>query len=128
MNKLFISGVVFISLLSGSASSVGASTATNSSENNSIVSAKHVSRQRDHVIYKVRRNQITNHANRSKVVVIRFNGRKEAECKLKKHETAAVFGRDSKIPTLLNHNKAFFAKHHIKVTYSFQSHINRGWQ
>ena len=127
MKKLFISGVVFISLLGANASSVGASTATNSNENNSIVSVNHVKRQRDHVIYKVRRNQITNHANRSKIVIIRFNGHKEAECKLKKHETAVVFGRDSKIPTLLNHTQAFFAKHHIKVTYSFQSHINRGW-
>ena len=127
MNKLFISGVVFISLLGGSASSVGASTATNSSENNSIVSVNHVKRQRKHVIYHVRRNQITNHANHLKVVVIRFNGHKEAECKLKKHETAVVFGRDSKIPTLLNHTQAFFAKHNIQVTYNFQNHISRGW-
>ncbi len=126
MKKLFISGAVFISLLSGSASSVGASTVTNSNDHNSIVSVNHVKRQRDHVIYYVRRNQITNHANRSKVVVIRFNGYKAAEYKMKKHETVEVFGRDSKIPTLLNHNQAFFAKHHIKVTYSFQNHISWG--
>lgn len=127
MNKLFVSGVVFISLLSGSASSVGASTVTNSSENNAIVSVNHVKRQRKHVIYHIRRNRIINRSNRSKVVTIRFNGHKEAEYKLKKHGTAAVFGRDSKVPTLLNHTKAFFTKHRIKVTYNFQKHINRGW-
>ena len=124
IRKLFIGGVVFISLLSGSASSVGATTVTNSNYNNSIISANHVRRQHHYVIHHVRRNQITNRSNRSKIVVIRFNRHKEAEYQMKKHETVKVFGRDSKIPTLLNHTQAFFTKHHIKVTYSFKNHIS----
>lgn len=127
MKKLFISGVVLVSLLGGSASSVGASIVANSNKNNSIVSVNHVKKQRDHVIYHVRRNKITNHANHSKVVIIRFNGHKESECKLKKHETVEVFGQDSKIPTLLNHTKTFFTKHGITVTYSLQDHFSRKW-
>ena len=119
MKKLFISVVVFISLLSGSASSVGASTVTHASVVNSSVK-----RQRKHVIYHVRRNKITNRYNRSRVVAIRFNGHKAAEYKMKKHEAVEVFGRDSKIPTLLNHTQAFFAKHRIKVTYNFQKRIS----
>ncbi len=124
MKKLFIGGVVFISLLSGSASSAGASTVTTSNKNNAIVRVNHVKRQRKHVIHHIRRNRITNRSNRSRVVMIRFNGHKEAEYKMKKHETVAVFGRDSKIPTLLNHTKAFFTKHHTKVTYNFQKRIS----
>ena len=124
MKKLFISVVVFISLLGGSATSVGAATVTNSNKNNSIVSVNHVKRQRKHVIHHIRRNKIINHSNRSRVVVIRFNRHKAAEYKMKKHETVAVFGRDSKTPTLLNHTQAFFARHNIQVTYSFQKHIS----
>lgn len=127
MKKLFVSVVVFISLLSGSASSVGATTVNNSNKNNTVVSVNHVKRQRKHVIHRIRRNRIANHSNHSKVVVIRFNRHKEAEYKMKKHETVAVFGRDSKTPTLLNHTQAFFVRHHTKVTYSFQNHISRGW-
>ena len=126
MKKLFISVVVFISLLGGSATSVGAATVTNSNKNNSIVSVNHVKRQRKHMIYHIRRNRIANHSNHSKVVVIRFNRHKAAEYKMKKHETVEVFGRDSKIPTLLNHTQAFFARHQTKVTYNFQKHINWG--
>ena len=126
MKKLFVSVVVFISLLSASASSVGAATVTNSNKNNAIVSVNHAKRQRKHVVHHVRRNRIINHSNRSRVVVIRFNRHKAAEYKMKKHETVEVFGRDSKIPTLLNHTQAFFAKHHTKVTYSFQNHMSWG--
>ena len=127
MKKLFISVVVFISLLGGSATSVGAATVNNSNKNNAIVSVNHVKRQRKYMIHHVRRNRIINHSNRSRVVVIRFNRHKEEEYKMKKHETVKVFGRDSKTPTLLNHTQAFFARHHTKVTYSFQNHISRGW-
>lgn len=126
MKKLFVSVVVFISLLSDSASSVGATTVTNSHKNNTVVSVNHAKRQHKNAIYHIRRNRIINHSNRSRIVVIRFNRHKAVEYKMKKHETVAVFGRDSKIPTLLNRTKAFFTKHHIKVTYSFQNHISWG--
>lgn len=126
MKKLFVSVVIFISLLGGSAASVDATTVNNSNKNNTVVSVNHIKRQRKHAIHRIRRNRITNHANRSKVVVIRFNRHKAAEYKMKKHETVEVFGRDSKIPTLLNHTQAFFARHHTKVTYNFQNHINWG--
>ena len=126
MKKLFVSVVIFISLLGGSAASVDATTVNNSNKNNTVVSVNHIKRQRKHAIHRIRRNRITNHANRSKVVVIRFNRHKAAEYKMKKHETVEVFGRDSKTPTLLNHTQAFFTKHHTKVTYSFQNHMSWG--
>lgn len=119
MRKLFIGGAVFVSLLSGSASSVGATAVTKPSDNRAMVSVK---RQRD-VTYHIRRNRITNRANRPKVVVLRFNGRKEVEYQMKKHETVKVFGHDSKT-TLLNRTRAFFTKRHIKVTYSFKNRLS----
>lgn len=121
MRKLFIGGVVFVSLLSGSASSVGATAVTKPSDNHAI-SVSHVKRQRD-VIYHIRRNRITNRSSRPKVVVLRFNGRKEVEYQMKKHETVKVFGHDSK-NALLNRTHAFFTKHHIKVTYSFKNRLS----
>ena len=90
MKKLFVSVVIFISLLGGSAASVDATTVNNSNKNNTVVSVNHIKRQRKHAIHRIRRNRITNHANRSKVVVIRFNRHKAAEYKMKKHETVEV--------------------------------------
>lgn len=122
MRKLFIGGVVFVSLLSGSASSVGATAVTKPSDSHAVVSVSHVKRQRD-TIYHIRRNRITNRSNRPKVVVLRFNGRKEVEYQMQKHETVKVFGHDSKT-ALLNRTRAFFTKQHIKVTYSFKNRLS----
>ena len=121
MKKLFISVVVFISLLGGSATSVGAATVTNSNKNNSIVSVNHVKRQRKHMIYHIRRNRIANHSNHSKVVVIRFNRRKAAEYKMKKHENGNVVATDSHRLVQfnnINNNKDFTANSFSNITIS----------